>query len=104
MVQHTVIHRFAGTYGYFFWTLVVVVFVTEVHRVVTEPRRSTKVAALFAPALIFLLSQIYIPETSRYLTNAVAGEQIEKSSRNKAGKRKNKKRRKRPSRRDSQSR
>jgi len=70
MIQHTVIHRFAGMYGWFMWVLIVAVFVSELQRAV-QPSRVRLVAAAFAiPFAIYALQREYVPYLTTYLKNA----------------------------------
>jgi hypothetical protein len=74
MIQHTVIHRFSGMYGWFAWTLLVGVFTSELQRAL-KPR--WRAPALGALALLLLgprLSQDYLPYLARYTTAAYTGQ------------------------------
>ena len=74
MIQHTVIHRFAGMYGWFAWTLIVAVFVRELEFIV-KPRRLPRFVLGFALPLAWLtLSGEYAPFLQRYVTAVQTGE------------------------------
>lgn len=70
MIQHTVIHRFAGMYSWFAWVLIVATFLSELARVM-EPRRTRVLVAAFAlPLSLFVLQREYLPHLETYLQNA----------------------------------
>jgi hypothetical protein len=73
MFQHTVIHHFAGMYGWFMWALIVAVFVDEVRRVIPSKLRTITFVAAAIPLAYFTLHREYSPYLSMYLTNARAG-------------------------------
>lgn len=73
MVQHTVIHSFAGMYSHFFWMLVVVVFAVEVRRSMPDARVRTALAAVAIVLVGFSFSRYYIPYGLRYARNIAAG-------------------------------
>lgn len=73
MVQHTVIHRFAGMYGWFLWALIAAVFVCELRRALRPERTALAVAALAIPLAYFTLQREYVPFLSAYVQNARAG-------------------------------
>jgi hypothetical protein len=72
MIQHTVIHKFAGMYGWFMWVLIVALFVNELARAITPARLRSVVPALAVPALLILLSRDYLPYLLTYWENARA--------------------------------
>jgi hypothetical protein len=74
MIQHTVIHRFAGMYGWFTWSLIVAVFVGELQFSVKPRRLSRFVIALALPLTYLTLSREYVPFLQRYVTAARTGE------------------------------
>jgi len=74
MIQHTVIHRFAGMYGWFMWALIVALFVYEVQRALQPKRLATAVAALAVPIALCMLSRDYAPYLKAYWHNARTGE------------------------------
>jgi hypothetical protein len=74
MIQHTVIHAFAGMYGWFGWVLIVAVFVRELQRVVKPQLLSRVVLAFALPVVFFTLRREYVPCLQRYVSNARAGE------------------------------
>lgn len=64
MFQHTVIHKFAGIYGFFGWALVVAAFIAEVWdraRLWFPERRAAAAAVVFA-ALSPLLAVYWLPQ------------------------------------------
>jgi len=76
MIQHTVIHRFAGMYGWFAWVLVVAVFVNELQRVVRPQHVPVVVVALGLPLAAYVLQRDYVTRLSGYIENARAGEVV----------------------------
>ena len=74
MIQHTVIHHFAGMYGWFAWTLIIAVFVREL-KFLVKPRRFARFAlALCLPLAWVTLSHEYVPFLQRYVTAARTGQ------------------------------
>lgn len=74
MIQHTVIHHFAGMYSWFAWPLIIAVFVRELQLTV-KPRRLTRfVIALALPLCWLTLSRDYLPFLGRYVTAVRTGE------------------------------
>jgi len=74
MIQHTVIHHFAGMYSWFAWPLIIAVFVHELELTV-RPHRLTHFVVAFALPLSFItLSRDYVPFLQRYVTAARTGE------------------------------
>lgn len=76
MIQHTVIHRFAGMYGWFAWVLLVAVFVRELQFALRNQALARVVAALSVPVAVLLLQHDYIPYFEKYLANARAGQAL----------------------------
>jgi hypothetical protein len=74
MIQHTVVHRFAGMYGWFAWTLVVAVFVRELQRALHPPWLARSVLGLALPIAALTLSREYVPYLQRYVTAARTGQ------------------------------
>lgn len=74
MIQHTVIHRFAGMYGWFMWVLIVALFARELARALSPPRATSAVIALALPLAASLLSRDYLPYLQTYWQNARAEE------------------------------
>jgi hypothetical protein len=74
MIQHTVIHRFAGMYGWFMWVLLVASFVYEFARALAPKRVASVVTALALPIALSLLSRDYVPYLRLYWHNARVGE------------------------------
>jgi Dolichyl-phosphate-mannose-protein mannosyltransferase len=73
MIQHTVIHRFAGMYGWFLWALIAAVFIDELWRVLVPRHAARVLAALSIPLAFFVLQREYVPFLRAYVTNARAG-------------------------------
>ena len=73
MIQHTVIHHFAGMYGWFAWAMIVAMLVCEVRRAIDPARLTIAVAAVAIPLAYFALQREYVPYLSMYVTNARAG-------------------------------
>lgn len=73
MFQHTVIHHFAGMYGWFMWALIVAVLVDELRHVIPSAWRTLAVVAVALPVTYFTLQREYVPYLSLYMTNARAG-------------------------------
>jgi hypothetical protein len=74
MIQHTVIHHFAGMYGWFAWAMTVAVFVTALQRAI-KPRVLTRFAVAVALPLAYLtLTREYLPFLDRYVTAVRTGE------------------------------
>lgn len=76
MIQHTVIHHFAGMYGWFMWVLIVSGLVFEVFRACDPAWRTRAIVAVAVPLAYFALQREYVPYLSMYLTNAKAGEVV----------------------------
>jgi len=74
MIQHTVIHRFAGMYGWFAWVLLVAVFVRELQFALRNQALTRVVAALSVPVAVLVLQREYVPFFEKYLANARAGQ------------------------------
>jgi hypothetical protein len=73
MIQHTVIHRFAGMYGWFGWTLIIATFVHAMRAF----NRRWQTIALGALTLLILGPQLthdYVPYLTRYATAAYTGQ------------------------------
>jgi hypothetical protein len=74
MIQHTVIHHFAGMYSWFAWPLIIAVFVCEL-QISLKPRRLHRFALAFALPFAWLtLSREYIPFLDRYVTAVKTGQ------------------------------
>jgi hypothetical protein len=74
MIQHTVIHHFAGMYSWPAWTLIIAVFVCEL-QISVKPRRLTRFTIAFALPLAWLtLTRDYVPFLDRYVTAVKTGE------------------------------
>lgn len=74
MLQHTVIHRFAGMYGWFAWSTIVAAFVHALQRAL-KPRWLA--AATLGLGLLLLtrpLTRDYLPYLQRYLKAAYTGQ------------------------------
>lgn len=76
MIQHTVIHGFAGMYGWFAWVLIVAMFANEVQRVLQPQRVRVVVIAFGLPLAVYVLQRDYVTRLSRYIENARAGEVV----------------------------
>jgi hypothetical protein len=74
MIQHTVIHRFAGMYSWFAWSLIVAVFVRELQFMVKPRRLGRFVVALALPVAWLSLSRDYVPFLQRYATAVRTGQ------------------------------
>ena len=73
MIQHTVIHRFAGMYGWFGWTLIVALCA---HAAQQSLRPRWQNMAIVALALLLLgpaLARDYLPHLVRYATAVATG-------------------------------
>jgi hypothetical protein len=74
MVQHTVIHRFAGMYSWFAWTLIIAVFVHELMQVVQPKQLTAVVVALALPCAWLTLTRDYATHVQRYTAAAISGQ------------------------------
>jgi hypothetical protein len=77
MVQHSVIHGFAGMYSHVFWMLVVVVFAVEAQRTFTDVRVKRALAAVAIACAGVGLADFYVPYALRYARNIAAGEVVD---------------------------
>jgi hypothetical protein len=73
MIQHTVIHRFAGMYSWFAWTLIVAVFVHELEGFVRPQWRGPIVLALALLLVAPSVATDYAPYLRRYTIAAYTG-------------------------------
>jgi Dolichyl-phosphate-mannose-protein mannosyltransferase len=67
MVQHTVIHRFAGQFGFFLWMLVVALFVRELHDALRPERATLGVASVVLPLAMYMTQATYLPRLQHYV-------------------------------------
>jgi hypothetical protein len=76
MVQHTVIHEFAGAYGYYVWMLIVAVFFFELRGAFHPARARLAFLVLALPLAYWALDRHYARSFKRYVRNIVAGEVV----------------------------
>jgi hypothetical protein len=73
MIQHTVIHRFAGMYGWFGWALIIAMFVDTLRPF--NPRwRNLALGALALTLIGPAIAHDYFPYLTRYATAAYTGQ------------------------------
>jgi len=77
MIQHTVIHPFAGMFGYFLWMLAVGAFFNEISRNLKPEEAKWAISIILLPFAVFVLNQTYLPRMGSDAKNAIVGKVVE---------------------------
>jgi hypothetical protein len=96
MIQHTVIHRFSGQFGFFLWMLAAALFFEELY-IVLKPERAKLAMLVFLVPLAFVtLNETYIPRLTKYIEDVTSEEALAKTDKNEKHNKNKKNKKKQP--------